>query len=173
MAKLPLVIAPDPRLKQVSVAVDKIDKDLQKFMDDMLETMYHEEGAGLAAVQVGVLKRIMVIDIEEIKRKNPIFFVNPEITFLSEETCIKNEGCLSFPGQRIEIERPSYLTVEFLDYDGNKQKLEADDWMARAVLHELDHLNGITTPDHASKLKREMAMKRALKIKKIIEQNKE
>lgn len=165
---LPLVIAPDIRLIQKSVNIDVIDKEIQKLMDEMLITMYHEEGAGLAAVQIGVLKRIMIVDIENRKSKDPIFFVNPTITYLSEEVCIMNEGCLSFPDQRLDILRPEFLTVEFLDYDGNKAKLDADGWLARAILHEMDHLNGVVMPDHASKLKKEMMMKRAKKVKRYV-----
>ena len=167
MSLLSLVVAPDIRLLTKSTKVDKVDKELQLIMDSMLETMYHEDGAGLAAVQIGVMKRVMVIDIESKNASKPIFLINPEITFLSEQICTLNEGCLSFPEQRLDIERPEFLTVNFLDYDGNQKSLDADGWLARAVLHELDHLNGVVMPDYASKLKKDMMMKKAAKIKKI------
>ncbi len=158
MARLELVINPNPILKQSSKIVEKVDKDLQKLMDDMLETMYFEEGAGIAAVQVGILKRIFILDIDKKdsgQEKNPIFFINPEITWLSEEKSVFNEGCLSFPGGRAMLSRPARVKVSFTDYDGNPKELEVEDFMARGVLHENDHLNGITMPDHMSAIKKD------------------
>jgi peptide deformylase len=168
MALLKLIIAPDPILKQMSVPVSQVDSEIRSLMDDMLETMYHENGAGLAAVQVGVLKRVLVIDIEgnEIQRK-PYFMANPEIINFSAECSIKNEGCLSFPSQRIQVSRPTRVKVKFLDYHNTPQELEADDWFATAIQHEIDHLNGIVFADYSSKLKRDLVMSKALKIKKL------
>jgi peptide deformylase len=166
MARLPLVLTPNPILKTKSIAVDKVDKELQSFLDDMLETMYHEEGAGIAAVQVGVLKRIFILDInkkEEDQSKNPIFFINPEIIYCSEEEVSFNEGCLSFPGARAIINRPEVVKVRYLDYDGNKQEMEADGFMARGLLHENDHLDGITMPDHLSAMKKDVFMRHVKK----------
>jgi peptide deformylase len=159
MAKLELILTPNPILKMKSAIVEKVDKDLQTFLDDMLETMYHEQGAGLAAVQVGLLKRIFIVDIGkkcEDEFKDPHFFINPEITYYSEEEVGMNEGCLSFPGARSLIARPKEIKIKYLDYDGNQREMEADDWMARAILHENDHLNGITMPDHLSTIKRDV-----------------
>lgn len=162
MAKLPLVLMPNSILKMKSAFVDKVDKELQVFLDDMLETMYHEHGAGLAAVQVGVLKRIFVVDVgkkSDDHLKDPHFFINPEIIFLSKEETPMNEGCLSFPGARSVISRPKEIKIKYLDYDGNYKEIEADDWMARAILHENDHLNGVTMPDHLSPIKRDVFLR--------------
>lgn len=171
MARLDLVLTPNPILKMKSAPVAKVDKELQIFLDDMLETMYHEQGAGLAAVQVGVLKKIFVVDVgkkTEEELKDPHFFINPEIVFLSKEEVGMNEGCLSFPGARSIISRPKEIKVKYIDYDGNSKEIEADDWMARAILHENDHLNGVTMPDHLSTIKRDVFLrhvKKALKHK--------
>jgi peptide deformylase len=166
MAKLPLILTPNPLLKIKSLPVDKVDRELQLFLDDMLETMYHEEGAGLAAVQVGTLKRIFILDVEKKEEEqlgNPIFFINPEITFYSEEESDFNEGCLSFPGARSIIARPKMVKIKYLDYDGNKRELEADDFLARGILHENDHLNGITMPDHLSAMKKDVFLRHVAK----------
>lgn len=184
MKILPLVIAPDPLLKQVSKPVEKVDDALRAFMNDMVATMYSEAGIGLAAVQVGVLKRIVVMDVDyevedhhhhhhgeecggvHVKNENPLFLVNPEIIESSEETNIYNEGCLSFPGARSEVERPSTVKVKFLDYHGQEQILEMDEILATCVQHEIDHLNGVTFVDHISKLKREVILNKMRKLKK-------
>jgi peptide deformylase len=166
MARLSLVLTPNPILKMKSAPVEKVDKELQFFLDDMLETMYHEDGAGLAAVQVGVLKRIFIVDVGrkyEQDIKDPHFFINPEITFFSNEEIGMNEGCLSFPGARSVISRPKEIKVKYLDYDGNNREIEADDWMARAILHENDHLNGVTMPDHLSAIKRDVFLRHVKK----------
>jgi peptide deformylase len=167
MSKLQLVISPNPILKQVSASVSSVDKDLQKFMDDMLETMYYQEGVGIAAVQVGVLKRIFILDIdkdESREEKNPIFFINPEILYLSDEHSDYNEGCLSFPGARSLLSRPARVKLRYLDYDGNQREIEAENYMARGVLHENDHLNGITMTDHLSAIKRDVFIRQMNKF---------
>jgi peptide deformylase len=159
MTRLSIIYTPSPILKMKSAPVKKIDKELQKFLDDMLETMYHEDGAGIAAVQVGILKRIFILDIdrrEDGKLKNPQFYINPEIIEFSEEKSVINEGCLSFPGARSMISRPERVKIKYLDYDGNEKVEEADDYKARGFLHETDHLNGITMPDHLSPIKRDV-----------------
>jgi peptide deformylase len=159
MPRLPIIFTPNPILKMKSSPVEKIDKELQKFLDNMLETMYYEDGAGIAAVQVGVLKRIFILDIGRKgaeKLKDPQFYINPEIIECSEEQSIINEGCLSFPGARSMISRPERVKIKFLDYDGNERIEEADDYKARGFLHENDHLNGITMPDHLSPIKRDV-----------------
>jgi peptide deformylase len=169
-----LVIAPDPRLKQKSVPVEKVDDDTQRLMDRMLATMYHSNGIGLAAVQVGVLKRIIVMDLSrgsarykdtEPGAPDPIFLVNPEIIEESEEENIYEEGCLSFPGQYAEVTRPKRVKVKYLDYDGKPQVLEADKLMATCVQHEMDHLEGKVFVDHISKMKRDMILRKLQKQK--------
>ena len=167
MPVLDLVIAPDRLLNTKSEIVQSIDKDLQKFMDDMLETMYAEKGSGLAAVQVGVLKRVMIVDINDDKNiKDPHFMVNPEIIYFSEEKIVYPEGCLSFPGGYVEISRPRAVTVRYQDYDGNIVEKETSDWFARAVQHEMDHLNGITMLNNISSIKGAMLMNKVNKYKK-------
>ena len=166
MTILPLVLSPDPMLKMKSKLVEKVDKELQSFLDDMLETMYHEEGVGLAAVQVGVLKRIFVLDmgkLEDSSLRDPHFFINPEIVYTSEEEEICNEGCLSFPGARAMISRPELVKIKYLDYDGNQQEMEAEGYIARGLLHENDHLDGITIPNHISGMKKDLFLSRVNK----------
>jgi peptide deformylase len=159
MTRLPLIYTPDPILKMKSISVKIIDKELQNFLDDMLETMYYEEGAGIAAVQVGVLKRIFILDIgktDSDSTKNPQFYINPEIIECSDDKSVINEGCLSFPGARSMITRPERVKIKFLDYDGTERIEEAEGYKARGFLHENDHLNGITMPDHLSPMKRDV-----------------
>lgn len=169
MAVLPLVVAPDPRLKEPSRPVDKVDDSLRRFMDDMLETMYASGGIGLAAVQVGTHKRILVMDIargskryegSETGKSEPLFLVNPEIVWTSDEDNVYEEGCLSFPGQYAEVRRPRLVRVRYLDYHGNEQALEADGLLATCVQHEMDHLNGVVFVDHISRVKRDIIMRR-------------
>jgi peptide deformylase len=180
MTILPLIISPDPLLNKLSEPVAKVDTAIQKLMDDMLVTMYNEGGIGISAVQVGVLKRILVMDVEYVAEKcedegcghhhktaqsnpKPIFMVNPVITKSSKELSNYFEGCLSFPDFRTDIERPKQVTIEFLDYFGHPQNLEVDGILATCVQHEIDHLNGITLVDHLSKLKREVVLRKMKK----------
>jgi len=175
MAILPLVLSPDPRLNIASAAVDKVDDALRRFMDDMLATMYENDGIGLAAVQVGVHKRVLVMDLRDAAARypegkkaggdanGPYFMVNPEIISASPEHSVFNEGCLSFPGQGGKVERPASVSVKYLDYHGEPQLLECDELLATCVQHEIDHLNGITFVDRLSKLKREMILKKMRK----------
>lgn len=182
MKILPLVIAPNPLLKQVSKPVEKVDDALRQFMRDMVNTMYAEGGIGLAAVQVGVLKRVLVIDIDyesdghhhhdhhdcggvHVKNTNPRFFVNPEIVEFSKECSPYNEGCLSFPNARSEVVRPKIVKVKYLDENGKEHVEEMGEILATCIQHEIDHLNGITFVDHISKLKREMILKKMKKFK--------
>jgi peptide deformylase len=166
MTILPLVLAPDPLLKKKSLAINRVDDDIRQLMDDMYQTMKKESGIGLAAVQVGVLKRVIIIELgEEYGMDKPLFMANPEIISFSQECSVFNEGCLSFPTQRIDIERPASIKVKFLDYNNNPQEISADGLLATAIQHEMDHTNGIVISDHASRLKREMMLKRAKKIK--------
>jgi peptide deformylase len=167
MTKLKLYEYPSSVLKQKSVKVDVVDDELRQFLDDMLETMYDSRGCGLAAPQVGVLKRVVVIDIaHEGEEPNPIYMVNPEIVWKSEEKEVGEEGCLSIPGQRAQVERYKAVKVKYVDYDGKNQELEADDFLAIAVQHELDHLDGILYIDHISRLKRQMLLKKLEKQRK-------
>lgn len=165
MSILKLVQYPDPLLKMVSTNVETIDDNLQKFMDDMLETMYHSQGLGLAAVQVGLLKRIFVIDVDQmVGTPKPYFFINPEIIEVSEEKKRDKEGCLSFPGGSAQVERAYRLKVKFLDYHGVEQLMELEDLFARAFQHELDHLNGVVYVDHVSPIKRSLIQAKAQRL---------
>lgn len=166
MTVLPLVTAPDPRLAVPSAEVDKVDDALRVFMDDMLETMYDNEGIGLAAVQVGVHKRVLVMDLHQEGKPSPLYMVNPVITAQSDEKNTYKEGCLSFPGQAADVVRPKQVTVSYLDYHGEPQTLECDDLLATCVQHEIDHLNGVTFVDHLSRLKRETVMRKVRKLRK-------
>lgn len=167
MTILPLREYPDPVLSQKSETVTKIDDKLRSFLDDMLETMYADHGAGLAAPQVGVLKRMIVLDAEQEdddeghhKRGNPMFLINPEIIYKSEETIFFCEGCLSVPGQRAEVERHQKIKVRYQDRNGNEKEIEAEDYLAVILQHEIDHLDGILYIDHLSRLKRNMLLKK-------------
>ena len=139
-------------------------------MDDMLETMYAAPGIGLAAIQVGILKRLVVIDISKgEEEKKPVFLINPQIIHQSKKTSIYEEGCLSLPGQFAEIERPAECTLKYIDYNGKEKELKADGLLATCVQHEVDHLNGILFIDYLSKLKKDMIIKKLVKQKKGIE----
>ena len=167
MTILKLYEYPHPVLKKKTEKVDKVDDEIRKFLDDMLETMYVSNGCGLAAPQVGVSKRVVVIDIaHEDEEPNPIFMVNPEIVWASDEKEVCEEGCLSVPGQRAEVERPASVRVQYMDYNGIKQELLAEDFLAVAVQHELDHVDGILYIDKISRLKRQMLLKKLEKFRK-------
>jgi peptide deformylase len=166
MAILPIVTVPDPLLKKVSEPVEKVDDELRAFMDDMLETMYAAPGIGLAAVQVGKLWRILVMDIaSEDEEPNPMYFINPEITWTSVELNTYNEGCLSIPEQYADVERPAECKVDFIDYDGVEKEIHADGLLATCIQHEMDHLNGVVFIDYLSKIKRGMYVR---KVKKLV-----
>ena len=170
MAKKKILSIPDPLLRKVSERVLKVDTEVKKLMDDMLETMYAAPGIGLAAVQIGVLKRAIVIDLsKEDGKRNPLFLVNPEITFKSKELTTYEEGCLSIPNQFAEVKRPSECKINFLDYNGNKDELHAQGLLATCIQHEIDHLNGILFIDHLSKLKKDLILKKTKKQKKEID----
>ena len=162
-----IIIEPDPILREKSLPVEKVDSDLQKLLNEMLETMYAAPGIGLAAVQVGILKRLIVIDIsKEKEKKNPLFLINPEITFRSEKTSIYEEGCLSLPGHFAEIERPAICHLDYVDYSGKKKTFKAEGLLATCIQHEVDHLNGVLFIDYLSKLKKDMIIKKLIKQKK-------
>ena len=144
MSKRKILIEPDSILRKKSESLETVNTELRNLMDDMLETMYEAPGIGLAAVQIGILKRIIVLDIsKEPEKKNPLFLVNPKITFKSKKTSIYEEGCLSLPGQFAEIERPAECHLDYIDYDGKKNNLKADGLLATCIHHEIDHLDGI------------------------------
>ena len=170
MAKKQILIIPDPLLRKVSEPVNSVNTEIKNLMDDMLETMYAAPGIGLAAVQIGVLKRIIVIDLsKEGEKKNPLFIVNPEITFKSNELISYEEGCLSIPNQFAEVKRPSSCKVNFLDYNGKKKEIDADGLLATCIQHEVDHLDGILFIDYLSKLKKDLILKKTKKQKKEID----
>ena len=161
-----ILTEPNKLLRQVSKSVDKVGDNERKLMDDMLDTMYEAPGIGLAAIQIGVPKRIIVMDISrDENKKEPRYFVNPIIKNKNEEKAKYEEGCLSVPDQFAEIERPSACEVEYLDYDGKKQLLKADGLLATCIQHEMDHLEGILFIDYLSKLKKTMIIKKLSKIK--------
>ena len=169
MSKKTIIIEPDPILRKKSQKLENVDNELRALMDDMLETMYAAPGIGLAAVQIGILKQIIVIDVsKKNEKKNPIFLVNPKITFKSKKTSIFEEGCLSLPGHFAEIERPAECYVDYINYDGKKKNLKAEGILATCIQHEIDHLNGILFIDYLSKLKKDMILKKLIKHKKEI-----
>ncbi|RME65775.1 MAG: peptide deformylase [Alphaproteobacteria bacterium] len=163
MAILPIIEVPDKRLKIKSAPVERVDDGVRRLMDDMLETMYAAPGIGLAAIQVGVAKRVLVIDLQENDERRPRYFVNPVIEWTSEEQRAYNEGCLSVPDYYAEIERPARCRVRYLDYQGEIRVEEMDGLLATCVQHEMDHLDGILFIDHLSRLKRQMALKKLAK----------
>ena len=168
MSIRPILTAPDPRLKAVSEPVAQVDAEIRALIDDLIETMYDAEGIGLAAIQVGVAKRILVMDIDQKDGdRNPRVFINPVINWASEETAVMEEGCLSVPEIWDEVERPVRITLEYLDGDGKQQTLQADGLLATCLQHEMDHLEGVLFLDHLSKLKRAMALKKLAKAKKL------
>jgi peptide deformylase len=176
MAILPIIETPDPRLRQVSTPVERVDDELRRLMDDMLETMYDAPGIGLAAIQVGVPKRVLVIDLQEPEEGNedtpenrvrrPLYFVNPEIVWGSDEVATYNEGCLSVPEMYADVDRPARIRAKWLDYEGKAHEEELDGLLATCLQHEMDHLEGVLFIDHLSKLKRDMLLKKLDKLRK-------
>ena len=165
-----ILTEPNKILRQKSLKVEKVDDDLRKLMDDMLETMYAAPGIGLAAIQVGVPKRVIVLDIApKDSPKNPMFFVNPEIIKKSETNSTYEEGCLSVPGQFAEIDRPDKCNLKYLDYFGQSKEILAEGMLATCIQHEMDHLEGILFIDYLSKLKNSMIVKKLSKQKKALE----
>ncbi|MFO1243306.1 MAG: peptide deformylase [Rickettsiales bacterium] len=182
MTVLPIVVAPDPLLKMKSEPVEKITPEIKQLLNDMLDTMYASNGIGLSAVQVGVLKRVIVVDTEwespryrtegeertdeKPKPGKPIKMINPEIVEESPEDNTYNEGCLSFPGQYSEVTRPKAIRLKYLDENGAEHQITADGLLATCLQHEIDHMNGIVFVDHVSSLKRDMIMRKMKKAKK-------
>ena len=167
MAVKEILTEPNKILRQVSKSVEKVTKNEQLLMDDMLETMYHANGIGLAAIQIGVPKRIIVMDISKSnEKKNPMYFVNPIIKNKNKDLSTYEEGCLSVPNQFAEVDRPTTCEVEYLDYSGEKKILKASGLLATCIQHEMDHLEGILFIDYLSKLKKSMIIKKLSKQKK-------
>ncbi len=162
-----IVIEPDPILRKKSQPIENVDDKMRKLMDDMLATMYAAPGIGLAAVQIGVLKRLIVIDVsKQNEKKSPLFLINPKITFKSKITSTYEEGCLSLPGYFAEVDRPAECHLEYIDYFGKQKNLKAEGILATCIQHEVDHLNGVLFVDYLSKLKKDMIIKKLKKHKK-------
>lgn len=168
MAVLPLIIAPDERLNKPSARVEVVDDAVRKLLNDMLETMYANDGIGLAAVQVGVHLRCVVVDVAVREGRNePIKLINPEVVDESQDISVFQEGCLSFPDQYSDVERPEAVTIKYMDEHGVEKTMKADGIMATCIQHEIDHTNGVVFVDHISKLKRDMIHKKLMKAKKL------
>ena len=168
MTVRPILTAPDPRLQAVSTDVETVDGEIRALIDDMTDSMYAADGIGLAAIQIGVAKRVLVIDLDQKDgKKNPVAYINPKITWASDEMAVFEEGCLSVPEIWDDVERPAQIKCEYLNRDGKKQVLEADGLLATCLQHEMDHLNGVLFIDHLSRLKKTMAIKKLTKAKKL------
>jgi len=165
MSIKPLIILPDPLLRQISKPVERVDDDLRSLAGDMLETMYDAPGIGLAAIQVGEPLRLLVIDLaKEDEPKAPHIFINPEIVQRSDDASVYEEGCLSIPDYYAEVERPASVTVKYVDEHGEQKEMAAEGLMATCLQHEIDHLNGVLFIDHISKLKRDMVVRKFKKL---------
>jgi peptide deformylase len=165
-----ILTEPDPFLRKKSQSVEKVDDSIRKVMDDMLETMYEAPGIGLAAIQIGIPKRIIVLDIsKDPEKKEPMCFINPEKVHTSKDQATYEEGCLSVPGQFAEIDRPNKCHIKYLDYNGDSKELKTEGLLATCIQHEMDHLEGILFIDYLSKLKRSMITKKLSKQKKELE----
>ncbi len=171
MAKLDIITLPDRKLRLVSKPVERVDDELRQFADDMLEAMYAAPGIGLAAIQVGVPRRMLVCDVaqreDEEAERDPMVLINPEILSYSDEGVVREEGCLSIPDYFAEVERPDAVRVGFIDRDGKSQEIEATGVLATCLQHEIDHLNGKLFIDYLSKLKRDMVIRRFTKQAKL------
>jgi len=167
MATRTILTLPNPRLRLVSKPVGKVDATIRKLVEDMFETMYGAPGIGLAAVQVGVPRRVVTMDLaKKDEPRNPKVYINPEILWASEERSTYEEGCLSIPEYYEEVERPAQVKVRYTDLDGNVQEVEANGLLATCLQHEVDHLNGVLFIDHISKLKRSRVIKKFAKAAK-------
>ena len=165
-----ILTEPNKLLRQVSEPVEKVQEEEKRLMDDMIETMYSAPGIGLAAIQVGVPKRVIVLDLSpKSETKNPMYFINPEIIAKSNNSFVYEEGCLSVPGQFAEISRPDKCHIKYLDYYGQEKEIKAEGMLATCIQHEIDHLEGILFIDYLSKLKKSMIIKKLSKQKKAIE----
>ena len=166
MAILPILVAPDPRLKRTAQRVVRVDDTIRQLMDDMLETMYAAPGVGLAAPQVGVTKRVLVVDIGKGEARKPLLMANPEIVSASDELATYEEGCLSFPEQFAEVERPAKVRIRYIDHENEIREIEAEGLLATCIQHEMDHLDGVLFIDHISALKRGIILRKMKKVKR-------
>ncbi|OUX53347.1 MAG: peptide deformylase [Pelagibacteraceae bacterium TMED287] len=165
-----ILIEPDPILRKKCEPLEDVNDELRKLMNDMLETMYKAPGIGLAAIQIGILKRLVVIDVSKKEGdKSPLFLINPKIIDRSDQTSTYEEGCLSLPGQFAEVQRPAECKIEYIDFHGKKKQLEAKGLLSTCIQHEVDHLNGVLFIDYLSKLKKSMIIKKLKKQKQSIE----
>ena len=163
-----ILTAPDPRLKAISSAVENVGPETRRLIDDMIESMYEADGIGLAAIQIGVPKRVIVMDLDQKDgKKNPLVYVNPRILWASDELAKFEEGCLSVPDIWEEVERPARIKVEHLDREGRRVTLEAEGLLATCLQHEMDHLEGVLFIDHLSRLKRSIALRKLQKAKRL------
>ena len=170
MAVLPVIIAPDPRLKVRCQPVAAVDADVRRLMDDMAESMHAAEGIGLAATQVGVHQRVIVVDVHDKDApRNPLRMANPELAWASEETMLSHEGCLSLPEHYADLERPARVRVRYLDHENEMREIEAEGLLATCIQHEMDHLDGILFVDHLSALKRNIILRKLAKTKRQVE----
>lgn len=162
-----LVLLPDPILRTESEPVERVDEEIRTLADDMLETMYDAPGIGLAAIQIGIPRRLLVIDCaKEDEEPAPMVFINPKVVASSDERSVYEEGCLSIPDYYAEVERPAQVTVDYVDRDGKERQIEADGLLATCLQHEIDHLNGVLFIDYISKLKRDMVIRKFTKMAK-------
>jgi peptide deformylase len=169
MARLPILTAPDPRLKAKAMPIEGVDEGVRRLMDDMLETMYAAPGIGLAAPQVGVARRVIVLDLaKEGEPPSPLKLANPEIVWVSDEDAVFEEGCLSVPEHYAEVARPAGVRIRYLDYDNEMREIEASGLLATCLQHEIDHLDGILFIDHLTALKRNIILRKLLKAKKAV-----
>ncbi|HEY5609308.1 MAG TPA: peptide deformylase [Alphaproteobacteria bacterium] len=166
MAILPILVAPDPRLKRTAQRVVRVDDAIRQLMDDMLETLYAAPGLGLAAPQVGVTKRVLVVDIGKGEARKPLLMANPEIVSASDELATYEEGCLSFPEQFAEVERPAKVRIRYIDHENEIREVEAEGLLATCIQHEMDHLDGVLFVDHISALKRGIILRKMKKAKR-------
>jgi peptide deformylase len=168
MAVLQVLTAPDPRLKLISKPVEKVDDSIRRLMDDMLETMYASQGIGLAAPQVGVAKRVIVVDLaRQGEPPHPLRLANPEVIWRSQEEMLCEEGCLSVPDQYSEVSRPKAVKIHYLDYQNEIREMDAEGYLATCLQHEIDHLNGVLFIDRLSTLKRSMILRKLVKARKL------
>ena len=169
MSLLPIITAPDQRLQSSALPVTSVDAEIRRLMDDMLETMYGAPGIGLAAPQVGISKRVLVIDVnmnENGEPGDPLLVANPTLSWISENKKTTEEGCLSLPGQYAEVERPAQIRVKFIDQHNRNQEFEVDGLVAACLQHEMDHLDGLLFIDHLSRLKKNMILRKLAKSKR-------
>jgi len=167
LARLPIIVAPDPRLKGEALPVNVVDDEVRSLMDDMQETMYDANGIGLAAPQVGVMKRVIIVDVAPVDgKREPFAMVNPEVIWESDVIITKEEGCLSLPDHYAEVDRPETIKIRYLDRENEIREMDADGMLATCVQHEIDHLDGVLFVDHTSSLKRNMILRKLTKAKR-------